>query len=82
MDYLFIDRNAKMPRETTVIKETSANGVLLAVINDEIIDLLILLLLFSSEKALETVNNGSAPVVINTQKQPDTDKSQKERGGN
>ena len=34
--------------------------------NDEIIDLLILLLLFSSfpEKALETVNNGSAPVVI------------------
>jgi hypothetical protein len=52
--------------------------------NDEIIDLLILLLLFSSspEKALETVNNGSAPVVINTQKQPDTDKSQKERGEN
>lgn len=41
--------------------------------NDEIIDLLILLLLFSSfpEKALETVNNGSAPVVINTQKQPE-----------
>ena len=39
MDYLFIDRNAKMPRETTVIKETSANRVLLAVINDEIIDL-------------------------------------------
>lgn len=50
--------------------------------NDEIIDLLILLLLFSSEKAPETVNNGSAPVVINTQKQPDTDKSQKERGKN
>ena len=51
---------------------------------DEIIDLLILLLLFSSspEKALETVNNGSAPVVINTQKQPDTDKSKKERGEN
>jgi hypothetical protein len=52
--------------------------------NDEIIDLLILLLLFSSspEKALETVNNGSAPVVINKQKQPDTDKSKKERGEN
>lgn len=50
--------------------------------DDEIIDLLILLLLFSSfpEAAFETVNDGSAPVVINTQIQPETDKSQKERG--
>ena len=59
-------------------------GTLFMLLNFQLIGISVKRSLGSSspEKALETVNNGSAPVVINTQKQPDTDKSQKERGEN